>query len=247
MAVLAFRRHGRQRVDRISAGVQQRVDQWRAQWAAEPGSCQVQPLPEQAPDVDGRWWACRTSHIHLCLPGQGAAALGSALAVVPPGQGSELAAAIGRRAVLDLMTELGASAGEAGPMPNTAQLDRRHGVLGFALELPGTVAALYLPIGICDGLAPPVIEAAPTALAPRRSALLASTTRLVATLDLGDAPLDAASNLQPGEILGGSRIADAVVRVQDAAGNTVFTAHLQSSDGRKALRCTHVAHQPGKE
>jgi hypothetical protein len=247
MTVLAFRRHGRQRVDRITAVLQQRVDHWRTQWAAEPGSCHAQPLAELAPDTDGRWWACRTNHIHLCLPEQGAAALGSALAVVMQGQDNALAAAIGRRAVLDLMAELGAANGEAGTLPNAAQLDRRHGVLGFTLELPGTVAALYLPIGICDAMAPPAVEAAPLALAPRRSALLASTTRLVATLDLGDAPLDAASNLQPGEILGGSRIADAVVRVQDAAGNTVFTAHLQSSDGRKALRCTHVEHQPGKE
>lgn len=247
MTVLAFRRHGRQRTERIQAVLQQRLDHWRAQWAAEPGSCHVQPVPEHGPDVAGQWWACTTRHIHLCLPGNALATLGSALASVPDGQGAALAQAIGRRAVLDLMTELGATAVADAPAPSTTQLDRRHGVLGFALELPGTVAALYLPISVCDALAPPVLDAPLPALLPRRTALLGSSARLVATLDLGDAPLDAASALRPGEILGGSRIADAVVRVQDAAGNTVFTAHLHTAEGRKALRCTHVEHQPGKQ
>lgn len=247
MAVLAFRRHGRQRVDRIQAVLQQRIDHWHAQWAAEPGGCQVMALSEAAPAPDGQWWRCSAQHIHLWLPEQGSALLGSALAAVPRGQGTDLAAAIGARALVDLMLELGAPAAEVTFAPGASQLDRRHGVLGFALELPGTVAMVYLSIGVCDAIAPPTIGVAAPALAPRRQALLASTTRMIATLDLGDAPLDAASSLRTGEILSGSRIADAIVRVHDVAGNTVFIANLHSADGRKALRCTHVEHQTGRE
>lgn len=246
MTVLAFRGHGRQRVDRIQAALQQRVEHWRAQWATEPGGCQVQAVPGSAPQAEGQWWTCATRHLHLCLPAGGAAALGNALAAVGDEQGAALATAIGSRAVVDLLADLGAMDAAAATVPAAAQLDRRHGVLAFALDLPGTVAALYLPIGLCDTLAPPAPTAAPLRLASRRDAVLASTTRLTATLELGDASLDAATGLRAGEILGGSRIADAVVHVRDAAGNTVFTAHLQSSDGRKALVCTHVEHQPGR-
>ncbi|MGY8562926.1 hypothetical protein L0938_05830 [Paracidovorax citrulli] len=246
MTVLAFRGHGRQRVDRIQAALQQRVEHWRAQWATEPRGCQVQAVPGNAPQAEGQWWTCATRHLHLCLPAGGAAALGNALAAVGDGQGAALATAIGSRAVVDLLADLGAMDVAASTVPAAAQLDRRHGVLAFALDLPGTVAALYLPIGLCDTLAPPAPTAVPLRLASRRDAVLASTTRLTATLELGDASLDAATGLRAGEILGGSRIADAVVHVRDAAGNTVFTAHLQSSDGRKALVCTHVEHQPGR-
>uniref|UniRef100_UPI0028D26C62 glutamate synthase central domain-containing protein n=1 Tax=uncultured Stenotrophomonas sp. TaxID=165438 RepID=UPI0028D26C62 len=195
-------------------------------------------------DEDGMSTALKVRGLYD--PAGGAAALGNALAAVGDGQGAALATAIGSRAVVDLLADLGAMDAAASTVPAAAQLDRRHGVLAFALDLPGTVAALYLPIGLCDTLAPPAPTAAPLRLASRRDAVLASTTRLTATLELGDASLDAATGLRAGEILGGSRIADAVVHVRDAAGNTVFTAHLQSSDGRKALVCTHVEHQPGR-
>lgn len=246
MGVLAFRRHGQQRIAQMQALLQQRVQHWNAQWAAAPGTCEVYVAATASAPLRGQWWSCAHTTVHLWLPDGALAALGAALAAVPPGQGGTLAEAIGRRAVQDLLAEIGAPGASVAGEPPAEQRDARYGVVGFELDLSGIAARLYLPMPLCDGLVPVPPPAASTPLARRRDALLTSSTRLYATLDLGEAGIDAATSLRPGEVLSAQRISEAVVRVHDASGSTVFSGTLHSSGGQKALRCTHVAPQSGK-
>lgn len=247
MTVLPFRRHGVRRVAQIEAALQQRLDHWRAQWAAEPGHCEVQVAEVALPPSPGQWWHCTGNSAFAHLGNNGLERIAAALAAVPGRESSPIAAGIGRRAFADLLRELVPSAAEviAGPAPMAALCDARHGVLCFSVSLPGAEALLYLPLAACDALVPIPAGVSRPVLASRRSALLASTVSLYATLELGTADLDVASTLRPGETLRTSRIADAVVKLQSVDGHTVFSASLHSSEGRKALRCINDKTQSG--
>ncbi len=246
MTVLAFRGHGAQRRQRIETSVQQRLQRWCAQWAAEPGACDAQLQPVDATASDGQWWSCAETDLHLAVTMGSLATLGAALAAVPSGQGHAIAEAIGRRALADLLLELGASQARSATMPALPQLAARHGVIRVELDLPGISAVLYLPLRLCDAMVPPSVASATAPLASRRAALLSSAAHLTATLDLGAAGIDVASSLRVGETLITGRIEDTRVRVHAADGAIVFTASLHSSGGRKALRCLSVENQQGK-
>lgn len=247
MVVLPFRRHGQRRVAQIQAVLQQRLDRWRAQWAAEPGNCDVQTTAGTMPAVQGQWWHCAGADGYAHVAHNGLEQLGAGLAAVPGGQSSAIAAGIGRRAFVDLLQELVSSSDTPGmgPPPSALQCDPRHGALCFSVSLPGAQARLYLSLTACDALVPTQVAVNEPALASRRSALLACSASLYATLELGSADLGVASSLRPGETIRTTRISDAVVKVHAADGSTVFTASLHSSEGRKALRCLSVQTHPG--
>lgn len=241
MGVLPFRRHGRSREQQVRARMEAALDAWLTGWAVGNVPRDV----ELTRDEETRHASCMATadrNVIVVLPTGGLARLGAVLAGVPNGEDSAFAEAIGRRALTELVcvcsgTSDAASIAEVHVDP--ANLQSRYGVLAFRVRLDSLALVLNLSAQACDALAAPATPL-PMALVQRRHALLASTVQVTATLDLGSADIDAALTLRPGEIIKATAIADAEVVVKASDGTALFKGVLDSIDGRKALRCTHV-------
>lgn len=250
MATLPLRWHGRARALRILDVLQQRTQAWSRDWLVGMPDCNVDlQLRENVEAADGGCWlrAPDRAGVTVRIPGVGLAAVGSVLAAVD--ETEAFADAIGRRGMADLLASwTNAAAVELqslqGPVAGNTQ--SRHGVLGLVLTLGPLSIDLYLDSALCNSLAAP--QASPRAnLCNRREALMGSTIRLRATIDLGYAGVDAAATLRPGEIIRTAAIPDSVVSVCADSGTVLFRGVLGSIEGHKALRCTSVEQQTGRK
>ena len=241
MAVLPFRRHGRSRTQLVRSRVESALEAWLKGWAIGCARRHV----ELADDGEPRYPSCLSTadrNVMFTLPPHGLARLGAVLADAPIAEESAFAEAIGRRALNELASAV-ASRPDAVLLTDVhvdpATLEPRYGVLGLRITLDSLALVLHLSAQACDALAAPA-PPPPLALVQRRHALLGSAVHVTATLELGSAGIDAAMTLRPGEIIKATAIADAEVIVRASDGTPLFKGVLDSIDGRKALRCTHV-------
>lgn len=243
MNVLPFRWHGRSRVEQIRATLYAAVGDWMQDWSVVRHEIEVDLSQHDRGNTPDAWWCTAGRDAFVQVPPPGLARLGCLLAEVPMGEVQPFAESIGRRALADLLggwlarptLELVAC-----EMPDVESLQPRHSGLTLQLTLDSTTLVLHLTQGVCDALVAPQPPQA-MALSARRDAVLASTLRLHATLELGSASIDAAATLRPGEIIKATAIVDSIVSVRAEQGGAVlFRGVLESIDGRKALRCTSV-------
>ncbi len=242
MAVLPFRLQGRTRIEQLRGSIQTALQEWLPGWSSDGalGAVMVEDAGSATPQ--GEWWDCQDGRALVCVPPGGLAALGHLVACVPDGSATDFAAAIGRRALADMMARVLLQAWvemDRTDACNVTDLQGRHGAAGFRLSLGALPIALHLSQEACDALAPRVPPRA-VPLGSRREALLASPMRLQATIDLGGADINAATALRPGEVIKTGAIADSIVSVRADDGTVLFRGVLESIDGHKALRCTSV-------
>lgn len=241
MGVLPFRRHGRSREQHVRSRIESALDGWLTGWAVGDVRREVELMRDDEPQhATGLGTGDRS--VIVCLPDAGLARLGAVLAGASAGQDPAFAEAIGRRALNELVAACTGKSDMASleqAQVDPATLHSRHGVLAFRVTLDSLALVLNLSAQACDALAAPAMPA-PMTLVQRRQALLGTTVRVTATLELGSADIDAALTLRPGEIIKATAIADAQVVVNASDGTQLFKGVLDSIDGRKALRCTHV-------
>lgn len=248
MSVLPLRWHGRTRISRISSVLRDRSAAWLRDWSAAAPACDLETTDPVClePTADGCWLRSERAGITVRLDDSGLAMLGGTLASA--GGGDRLAEAIGRRALADLIAAWGSLPSvelTAVARVDTRSLHPRHGVLALALSIGEVIVDVYLDAVLCDALAP-TARILPSGLCDRRQALMASVVRLHATIELGQAGIDSAATLRPGEIIKTAAITDSIVSVRGDSGVVLFRGVLGSTDGRKALRCTSVEKQQDK-
>ena len=244
MAVLPFRWHGRTRVEGIRSRLEGATRAWLKDWSDAVVRCDVQVDEGDHANGMGDWVRTADRGVRLRQPPHATARLGCALAGVQDAGDPAFPEAIGRRAIAELVAAwLGTPVAPLVEDDGQQSIRQaRHGVLRLKLTIDALAFEVHLASAVCDALATP---AAPPAveLCKRREALLASPVRLIATLDLGQTQADSAVTLRPGEILKAAAITDAVVELHAGNGAPVLRGLLDSRNGFKALRCTHVPNQ----
>lgn len=232
---------GSARVDRIRDRLEKALETWARSWAiGEFDAFAVQATQVFDASAAKEAWESPSGRALILVEG-GLGFLGRRLCGIGNPSGGELAAAIGTRALTDLLETLGLNQANLRPVPQGMRWGTRHGCVFFKVTSRIGDWTVGFDRSASGQLAPPAMhEAAP--LADRRALIDALTAQAEIRLGLGDISVADSLSLQPGQILNTSIPIKAGITLQSVEGGVLAHGTLTASAAKKAFRM-HAAHQ----
>ena len=243
MKARRLRWHGASRQQALFDRLQQELTAWLEEWSVHPALLTLRLNDTHCATASEWRWMRATSKVGSVLFGSHSAAidgLGGLLANAAHHDALGLGGRVGLRALRALLTRfVGGGAKltdfEDVSPPTAEEQDPRFGGCGLLLQGEGFEARLIVDNSLFEFWVPPQTTALP-ALAQRASTLGNERVALDVVLDLGNATLADAHQLQVGDVLISNASIDSVFHLALPDARRLFVANLVRSGGRRALQ-----------